>query len=115
MKNADELVFNSINKNITEHIHSFLLTKMKTCLDRYACFCRLEGGDDSRLYKSLKRELMDVVYDGEIEIFESLKKLQVVDYCMCGSDVRSGYNNNCSICHGSGYVYTENFKNWINK
>lgn len=101
-----------VSKNATEAIHQEFVSKMKTCLDRYEGFCRLEGGNDSKLFKLLKRELMDVVYDGEKYVFDILKNLGVVDFCMCRSDVRGGYNSNCSSCHGSGYVFTEDFKKW---
>ena len=108
--NVDEVAL----KNITESIHIDMLSRMKTCLDRYEGFCRLEGGGDSKLFRLLKKELMDVVYDGENNVFDLLRQLKIVEPCLCNSSVRSGYNDRCQECRGSGYVFTTDFaEQWL--
>lgn len=110
MKN--EIETQLVAKNITEAIHLDFIARMKSCLDRYEGFCRLEGGGDSKLFKLLKRELMDVVYDGENFVFDALQELGVLETCSCHSEVRGGYNSNCTQCHGAGKVYSSTFKRW---
>lgn len=101
-----------ITKNVSEHIHIEMLGKMKVALDREEGFCRLEASQGKDLYRLLKRELMDVVYDSEEIIFDALNSLDVISPCLCRSQVRGGYNTNCDQCHGSGYVFSEDFKTW---
>lgn len=93
-------------KNVTESWHIKTLERMKNCLEIFEQIYDEKGGRNNPQYKFLKKHLMNVVYGMERDIFERLCSIGVLMRCSCGSDVKTGYREECKLCHGSGYVHS---------
>lgn len=93
-------------KNVSESWHIKTLERMKNCLEIYEQIYVDKGGRNNPQYKFLKKHLMNVVYGMERDLFERLCEMGVFLRCSCGSDVKTGYKDDCDLCHGSGYIHS---------
>jgi hypothetical protein len=100
-------------KNVTEAWHIKTLERMKNCLEIYEQIYVDKGGRNNAQYKFLKKHLMNVVYGMERDMFERLCSIGVLLRCSCGSDVKTGYKDDCVMCHGSGYVHAPEFNDLL--
>jgi hypothetical protein len=65
---------------------------------------------DSNSFKFYKRQVMKYTYNNLIALFEQLKDVGLVVKCKCNSNVKHGFNSECSICNGAGYMNIEPVK-----
>jgi len=100
-------------KNVAEAFHIKSLEKMKNCLEIYEQIYVEKGGRNHSQYKFLKKHLMNVVYGMERDLFERLCEMGILLKCSCGFDVKTGYKDECNLCHGCGYVHSPEFNDLI--
>lgn len=62
---------------------------------------------NSNAFKFFKRQVMKYTYNNLIVLFEQLKNERIIIKCKCNSNLKLGFNNNCKICNGAGYVNVE--------
>ena len=62
---------------------------------------------NSKAFKYYKRQVMKYFYNSLIILFEQLKDEKIISKCKCKSNLKLGFNDNCKICNGAGYVNVE--------
>lgn len=78
-----------------------ILSIMKKVLD----LGEFKLGKNTSDYLYYKKFVMDVVYGGLNSLFKQLKDNQVIEKCICSSNLRQGYSE-CKYCSGAGYKNT---------
>jgi hypothetical protein len=99
--------------NVAEVLHLEMLDKMKKSLTTLEEVYREQGGRDSPRYIFIRRQIMDAIYNGESSFFIKLAERGLLQKCSCGSSVRNGYNYNCDLCHGCGWINSNEFNEFL--
>jgi len=62
---------------------------------------------NSNAFKFYKRQVMKYTYNNLIALFEQLKNEKLIMKCKCNSNLKQGFNSECKICNGAGYMNVE--------
>jgi len=91
-------------------IYHKVMSVMKFTLDLEEQKYFDKGRHDER-YKFFKKQLMQETYTMLREIFEQMKKLELLEKTPEPEDVKDGYKSGPS--GGSGYINSSDFQEWL--